>query len=346
MAISLTSVTKDFAGRAAVDAATAEAASGDFFVVLGPSGCGKSTLLRLVAGLEVLDGGEIALGGERVAGPGLHVPPETRRTAVVFQSYALWPHMSVLDNVAFPAETAGLSRRDARAEARRHLEAVDLARFAERKPAELSGGQRQRVALARCLASRAQAILMDEPLANLDPHLRAAMEGELSRFHRASGATTLFITHDQREAMALADRIAVMREGRFEQVAAPEEIYARPETEAVARFIGRGAILDVRAEAGAGRAALPELGLEADCAAGQRSGPARLLIRPEDAALREGATARPAILEDVAYRGGAWEALARTETLSEPAPVASRTRLREGERAPLTLTGGWLIPAG
>ncbi|MEM6438649.1 MAG: ABC transporter ATP-binding protein [Pseudomonadota bacterium] len=344
MTISLLQATKSFAGKSAVDGATAEAASGDFFVVLGPSGCGKSTLLRLVAGLETLDAGEIALDGETVAGPSRHVPPETRGTAVVFQSYALWPHMSVLDNVAFPAETAGLSRADARAEAARHLATVDLAPYADRRPAELSGGQRQRVALARCLASRARAILMDEPLANLDPHLRAAMETELARFHRASGATTLYITHDQREAMALADHIAVMREGRFEQVAAPEEVYARPRTEAVARFIGRGAILDARAEAGEHALRLPDLGIEAACAGARPAGPARVLIRPEDTALANGPASRSAVLEEVAYRGGAWEASARLEGVSEPVPVASRTRISDGERAPVVLSGGWVIP--
>jgi iron(III) transport system ATP-binding protein len=146
----------------------------------------------------------------------------------VFQSYALWPHLSVRDNVGFPVEAAGAGRRAARAQAAGHLVTVGLEDFADRRPAELSGGQRQRVALARCLAQGARTILMDEPLANLDPHLRAAMEEELSDFHRRTGATVLFITHDQREAFAVADRVAVMSRGRILQCAPPEEVYGAP----------------------------------------------------------------------------------------------------------------------
>ncbi|MEO0681431.1 MAG: ABC transporter ATP-binding protein [Pseudomonadota bacterium] len=335
---------KAFAGRAAVDGVSAEIADGEFFAVLGPSGCGKSTLLRLIAGLEQVDGGEIALAGETVAGPGVHAPPEARGAAVVFQSYALWPHMDVRDNVAFPIETAGASRAAARDAAGTHLQTVGLSAFAARRPAELSGGQRQRVALARCLASEARAVLMDEPLANLDPHLRAAMEGELTAFHRASGATTLYITHDQREAMALADRIAVMRAGRFEQVADPVETYRRPATEAVARFIGRGAVLEASVQAAGGRAAAAGFAGEAACVAGQASGPARVLVRPEDVALEEGPGAWAGVLREAAYRGGVWEAVAQVEGLAEGVPVSSAQPLREGERVALRLTGGWVLP--
>ncbi|MEO0761873.1 MAG: ABC transporter ATP-binding protein, partial [Pseudomonadota bacterium] len=191
MSITLTDVTKRFGAEPAVDGVSAAIEDGDFFVVLGPSGCGKSTLLRLIAGLETLDAGAIALGPDTVAGPGLHVAPEARGIGIVFQSYALWPHMSALDNVAFPVETAGASRAEARGAARGHLATVALEAYAERAPAALSGGQRQRVALARCLAGGARVILMDEPLAILDPHLRTAMEHELARFHAATGATTL-----------------------------------------------------------------------------------------------------------------------------------------------------------
>ncbi|WP_372890859.1 ABC transporter ATP-binding protein, partial [Rhodosalinus sp.] len=244
MSVEIDTLHKSFGGRPAVAGVTATLEPGQFFVVLGPSGCGKSTLLRLVAGLERPDAGEIRLDGRSVSSQDHHVPPEGRAVGVVFQSYALWPHMSVRDNVAFPAEAQGIRRGDARARAATHLAAVALEGHAERRPAELSGGQRQRVALARCLAGGARTVLMDEPLANLDPHLRGRMEGEIARFHRETGVTTLYITHDQREAMALADRIAVMWEGRFLQVAPPQEIHDRPATEDVARFIGRAAVLD------------------------------------------------------------------------------------------------------
>ena len=242
--ISLHNVTKRFGRTTAVDGVSQDIAPGEFFVVLGPSGCGKSTLLRLIAGLEPIDGGRIALDGTAVADGRFHAAPEARSVAVVFQSYALWPHMSVARNVAFPAESARLSRDAVRRVVDDALAAVSLSDLAERKPAALSGGQQQRVALARCLASQVRTVLMDEPLANLDPHLRSTMETELARVHRASGATTLYITHDQREAMALADRIAVMEAGRFLQVADPVDLYERPDSEAVARFIGRASILD------------------------------------------------------------------------------------------------------
>ncbi|MBL4557248.1 MAG: ABC transporter ATP-binding protein [Rhodobacteraceae bacterium] len=244
MSITVETVFKRFGGADVLSGLSFSARTGEFFVVLGPSGCGKSTLLRLIAGLEESDGGRIALDGRDVSAPGLHVPPEARRVGVVFQSYALWPHMTVADNVAFPMEGKGRDRKALAAEVGRHLATVSLDDLAARRPAELSGGQRQRVALARCLASGARTILMDEPLANLDPHLRGRMEEELVRVHGEAGATTLYITHDQREAMALATRVAVMQAGRFEQVAPPEEVHDRPATETVARFVGRAAVLD------------------------------------------------------------------------------------------------------
>ena len=246
MSILLRNVEKTFAGHRAVAGVSAELDEGELFVVLSPSGCGKSTLLRLIAGLEQPDSGEIMLRGEVMTDSTRHVAPEDRAVGVVFQSYALWPHMTVRDNVAFPAEARGAGRAEAQRLAEGHLGTVDLTGFAARRPAELSGGQRQRVALARCLAGGARTILMDEPLANLDPHLRGRMEAEIAAFHRETGVTTVYITHDQREAMALADRIAVMWEGRFLQIASPEELHDRPATEDVARFIGRAAVVDAR----------------------------------------------------------------------------------------------------
>jgi iron(III) transport system ATP-binding protein len=343
MSVSLAAVTRRYDGRAAVDAVSVDIPKGAFFVALGPSGCGKSTLLRLIAGLETLDGGQIALDGRPVAGPGLHLAPEARGVGVVFQSYALWPHMSVARNVAFPIEAAGTPRRAALAEAGRHLAAVALSEFADRAPAALSGGQRQRVALARCLASRASVVLMDEPLANLDPHLRGAMEEELSAFHRRAGVTTFFITHDQREAMALADIVAVMRAGRFEQVAPPETVYARPATEHVARFIGRSAVLPVTVLAVEGSRARVALGgaeTVLDCAPGQPTGSARAVLRPEDIAT---GGVIPARVASVSYRGGVWEA-ALDAGLPEPLPFASRTRPQSGETLTVTVSGGWLLP--
>ncbi|WP_416898573.1 MAG: ABC transporter ATP-binding protein [Minwuia sp.] len=345
MSISLTDVSKSFGAETAVDGLSAEVARGEFFVVLGPSGCGKSTLLRLIAGLETLDNGSVALDGHAVAGPDLHLAPEDRQVGVVFQSYALWPHMTVTRNVAFPIESAS-GRREAERDALEHLGTVELTAYAARRPAELSGGQRQRVALARCLASGARTILMDEPLANLDPHLRGAMEHELKSFHRQSGATTLYITHDQREAMALADRIAVMRDGRFEQVAAPHEVYARPASAFVAGFIGSGGIVQGEVTAaGDGRASARIAGLELDldCIDDVTSGPVQVLIRPEwlsedpDRGIECTVTA-------VSYRGGVWECQSSLPSGSGAWIYRSGRPVSEGEILKLHPGQGWVLP--
>ncbi len=331
---------KAFGGARAIDGVSLDLRDAEFVAVVGPSGCGKSTLLRLVAGLETLDAGRIALGERTVSAPGLHVPPEARGVGVVFQSYALWPHLNVRDNVGFPVEAAGEGRRAARAQADGHLRTVGLEGFADRRPADLSGGQRQRVALARCLAQGARTILMDEPLANLDPHLRAAMEEELSDFHRRTGATVLFITHDQREAFAIADRVAVMAAGAILHCAPPDEVYRRPASEAVARFIGRGTIVDgLRA----GRAA--DLGpLRCAVDGPGADGPVRVLIRPEDVALAPDAPAEGRVKRS-RYRGGAWEALVDVPGLAEPLAVAARERLAEGQGVRLGITAGWALPS-
>ncbi|MBN2630340.1 MAG: ABC transporter ATP-binding protein [Rhodobacteraceae bacterium] len=346
MSISLANLTRSYGAARAVDDLSAEIPAGCFFTVLGPSGCGKSTLLRLIAGLEPLDQGRIALEGRAVAGPGLHLPPETRGVGVVFQSYALWPHMDVLGNVAFPIEAAGVRRTAARAEAAAHLDSVALTAFAQRRPADLSGGQRQRVALARCLAARARIVLMDEPLANLDPHLRAAMEEEMAAFHARAGATTLFITHDQREAMALSDLVAVMRAGRFEQIAAPQDLHDRPATAFVAGFIGRGVVLDVTVtEASPNRAKvrLPNgQALEVRATGTARPGMGQVLLRPTD--LRAGGDGHPATVLSAAYRGDHWEARVALPGLP-PLTVTLPQRVTVAEDLPLALCGGWLLPA-
>ncbi|WP_181704891.1 ABC transporter ATP-binding protein [Chthonobacter rhizosphaerae] len=347
MSIALTDVTRHFGVLAAVDGLTALVETGQFFTVLGPSGCGKSTLLRLIAGLEPLDAGRIALNGRPVAGPGLDLPPEARGLGVVFQSYALWPHLDVLGNVAFPIEAAGRRRQAARAEAEAHLASVALQGLGTRRPADLSGGQRQRVALARCLAGRARVVLMDEPLANLDPHLRAAMEEELAAFHRTSGATTLYITHDQREAMALGDRIAVMNQGRFEQIGTPEDIHDRPATAFVGRFVGRGAVLpvDVLAIAG-GRARLGLAGAEIEAAAppGLSPGPANLLLRPKDVA--PDPDGLPTVARGSTYRGGEWEIRLALAGMPEADPLVllQTGRPPAGPPPNLRVLGGWVIP--
>ncbi len=345
MSITLLNLSRRYGPARAVDTLSANIPTGCFFTVLGPSGCGKSTLLRLIAGLEPLDDGAIALEGRTVARPGLHVPPEARGVGVVFQSYALWPHMDVLSNVAFPIEAAGARRPAARTEAARHLQSVALSGFADRMPSQLSGGQRQRVALARCLAARARIVLMDEPLANLDPHLRIAMEEEMAAFHARAEATTLFITHDQREAMALSDLVAVMRSGRFEQIASPQELHDRPANAFVAGFIGRGVVLQAEVMVTApGRAVLRlSPGLQVDARAeSAKPGPAQVLLRPSD--LRLDASGVSGRVLTCAYRGDHWEARVQVDTVAQPLLLSLWQRAAPGDVLTLAVSGGWVLP--
>ncbi|MBX2806861.1 MAG: ABC transporter ATP-binding protein [Hyphomicrobiales bacterium] len=337
MSIFVDALTKTFDGHPAVDAVSFSVHDNAFFCVVGASGCGKSTLLRLIAGLEEPDHGRIELNNTPVVAPGLFVPPEERNVGVVFQSYALWPHMTVSRNVAFPYEARGLSASDALARAGEHLNTVPLETFADRRPEALSGGQRQRVALARCLAGDARTILMDEPLANLDPHLRGEMESELRAFHNRSGATTLYITHDQREAMALADIMAVMDGGKFLQIGCPEDIYERPATETVARFIGRGALL--KADIRNGSALIAG---QTTPVASKAEGLKTVFIRPKNIAVGE--TGWRAEIRSVHYRGGFWEAVACGDGLETPIMLDLPKAVKIGEQVHLTFTGGWVIP--
>jgi ABC-type sugar transport system ATPase subunit len=211
---------------------------GECLVLVGPSGCGKSTLLRLIAGLEVPTAGRILIGGADVTG----WPPQARDVAMVFQSYALYPHMSVRDNLAYGLKVRRTDRAVVARQVASVAEALGIEDLLDRRPAQLSGGQRQRVALGRAMVRRPKAFLLDEPLSNLDPSLRAQARAELRRLHRTLGATIVYVTHDQEEAMTLGGRVAVMRDGAIEQVVPPLEVYARPVNTFVARFIGAPAM--------------------------------------------------------------------------------------------------------
>ena len=207
---------------------------GEFFALLGPSGSGKSTLLRLIAGFNRQQSGQILIGGRDVSG----IPPWERNVGMVFQNYALWPHMSVLRNVAFGLEERRVPREEVRRRANAALELVGLTGFGDRRPNQLSGGQQQRVALARTIAVEPQVLLLDEPLSNLDAKLRVQMRRELLRLHKRLGITTIFVTHDQEEAMTICDRIAVLDEGVVQQVGPPRELYDQPVNRFVAQFVG------------------------------------------------------------------------------------------------------------
>src|SRR5712691_3689392 len=224
-------------GRAdapAVQALSLEVEDGEFVCLLGPSGCGKTTTLRMIGGFLKPDGGDVLIDGVSI----LHQPPEHRPTAMVFQRYALWPHMTVWDNIAFGLQVRRRPRDEIARRVDAALELVGLPAMGKRYPQQLSGGQQQRVALARALVLEPRILLLDEPLSNLDAQLRIYMRSELTTIQRRVGITTVFVTHDQEEAMSIADRIAVMNAGVLEQMDSPEEIYARPATLFVATFIG------------------------------------------------------------------------------------------------------------
>ncbi|MGE0165946.1 MAG: ABC transporter ATP-binding protein [Dongiaceae bacterium] len=232
--VELQDVTKAFGDFRAVDAVSLAIRAGDFVALLGPSGAGKSTVLRMIGGFELPDAGSIRIGGRDVT----ELPPYRRDVNTVFQSYALFPHMSVAENVAYGLRQDGVPRRERQSRVRDALEMVQLLALAQRSPTQLSGGQQQRVALARALVKRPSVLLLDEPLGALDRKLRQQMQVELKLLQQELGTTFIFVTHDQEEALAMSDVIAVMRNGRVEQVGTPTELYDRPRTAFVAGFIG------------------------------------------------------------------------------------------------------------
>jgi iron(III) transport system ATP-binding protein len=350
-AVTLDGVTKRFGEITAVDSVSLAVADGEFLAVLGPSGCGKSTLLRLIAGFERPDAGTIRLGAEEASGPAVHVAPEDRRIGMVFQSYALWPHMKVADNIAYPLRVRKMQRADVAREVGAALTAVGLEGMGDRRPAELSGGQRQRVALARCLAMKARIVLLDEPLANLDVHLRARMLSEIAAFRSLSHATLIYVTHDQAEALGVADRVAVMEGGHVRQAAPPAVLYRMPSDGVVSRFVGAGAVVrgDVTSSLANGHASVALFGghWQVRSTPGQAIGPAEICIRPEDLRIVDDGQGFSATVTRVLYQGGrtvmeALPALAPGTTLSlslqssEAPPAGSTIRL--------ALIDGWVIP--
>jgi multiple sugar transport system ATP-binding protein len=282
--IALHKVSKRFAdGTVAVKDADFTIADGEFFILVGPSGCGKSTLLNMIAGIEEISGGEIRVDGQVVN----DVDPKDRNMAMVFQSYAIYPHMSVRDNLAFPLKLARLPQEEIAKRVERAAEILELGELLDRKPATLSGGQRQRVAMGRAIVRQPVAFLLDEPLSNLDARLRVQTRTEIARLQRNLGTTTVYVTHDQTEAMTLGQRVAVLRKGEVQQIGTPRELYAEPRNLFVAGFIGSPAMNFVPGEIRDGRLLLPmaEVPLKRHL---QRDGHVIAGIRPEqfeDAAL-------------------------------------------------------------
>ena len=245
--VELRRLTKRYGASVAVDDVSLTIPDGQLICLLGPSGCGKTTTLRLIAGFMEPTGGEIAVGGRVLSAAGKTTPPEARNMSMIFQSYALWPHMTVAENVAYGLKLRRLDAATIATKLKEILATTKLETYAARYPGELSGGQQQRVSLARALVVQPQTLLLDEPLSNLDANLREEMRFEIRRLHDTYRTTTVYVTHDQGEAMTTADQIAVMNSGRVEQLGTPEEIFERPRSEFVARFIGGSNIVTAKA---------------------------------------------------------------------------------------------------
>jgi multiple sugar transport system ATP-binding protein len=289
--IVLRRVTKSFSSKVAVDDLNLEVEDGEFVIVVGPSGCGKTTTLRMIAGFESPDMGTLHIGDKLMN----HVPPKDRNLAMVFQNYALFPHMSVARNLSFGMRVRHASKKEITTQVHEIAEMLGIEPLLDRKPSQLSGGERQRVALGRALLRKPQAFLLDEPLSNLDAALRTQMRFELKRIHAQFPVTTVYVTHDQVEAMTMADRIVLMNQGELQQVASPETLYAKPTNVFAAGFIGSPKInlipaqIEQSGEASMLRCLMTAIPVTTDIADNLRSTPSKTVtigIRPEDIALR------------------------------------------------------------
>ncbi|MFD3443571.1 ABC transporter ATP-binding protein [Microbacteriaceae bacterium 4G12] len=291
--VELRSVVKQYSGHTALNGVDLTLRPGELVAVLGPSGCGKTTALRALAGLERVTAGSILVDGADV----VDVPTHRRDVGMVFQSYSLFPHLTVRQNVEFGLRMRSVDRRERGARAGESLELVGLSALGERYAHQLSGGQQQRVALARALVTRPRVLLLDEPLSALDAKVRVQLRDEIRRIQHELSITTMFVTHDQEEALAIADRVAVMRDGRIEQVGTPESLYSAPETGFVAQFVGVSN--RVPGDVAGGRARIP--GAELPVVGTPADGPVWVLVRPENIALADAGV--PGVVEAVMFLG-------------------------------------------
>jgi len=359
--ITIDSVGKVYAGgNRALDDVTLDVEPGAVLVLLGPSGSGKTTLLRCVAGIERISSGRLAIGTTTVAEGAVHVPPERRNLSMVFQDFALWPHMVARDNVAFALRRRGVAKREGRERAMEMLDRVGLGALGARYPTEMSGGEQQRVALARALVGDTGLVLCDEPLSNLDADLRERMRIEISSLVRLAGATTLYITHDQAEAFALADTVGVLERGRLVQHASPEDIYSSPATPFVARFTGLAGELPVRIRDLARRGGELDVELTSQSAVrsvAARSGVGRpagpegvLMIRPTAVHLCSNDDSERHLvgrIADVAFRGRGYEHAVELDCGTQLNSIFSEFRVGRGEAVGLRLdTSGCLVFPG
>jgi spermidine/putrescine transport system ATP-binding protein len=308
--VQLVDLVKRFGDVVAVDGITVDIPGGEFFSLLGPSGCGKTTTLRMIAGFERPDRGQILLDGRDMA----QTPPHRRSVNTVFQNYALFPHLNVGDNVAFGLRFKRITGDEARNQVASVLDLVRLGGYEDRRPTQLSGGQQQRVALARALILNPDVLLLDEPLGSLDAKLRKALELELKAIQEEIGITFVYVTHDQEEALTMSDRIAVMSEGRIEQVGPPREVYEEPATAYVADFLGVSNLMDARA-LGSGRVGVGDVILEPGQGDLDASGDVRLVIRPERVRVEDrggdGPNRVPGMVERTVFLGSTVQVLVK-----------------------------------
>lgn len=308
--IELRNVGKSYGSLSVLDDISLDMGSGDFVVLVGPSGCGKSTLLRMIAGLEGISAGEITIGGRIVN----HMPAKERDLAMVFQSYALYPHMKVADNMSFALKLAGVSKSEINRRVNEAADILGLEHLLQRLPRELSGGQRQRVAMGRAIVRDPRAFLFDEPLSNLDAKLRVKMRGEIKKLHQRLGKTTIYVTHDQTEAMTMADKIVVLNGGKIEQMGPPLELYRNPQNLFVASFIGSPEINLLRGEVDGQMLRLAD-GARLPLPPGHGLAPGRKVvygIRPQHLHLADSGIAAEVVL--VEPTGDAQEVMLRLET--------------------------------
>ena len=278
--VNIQNVTKAFGDNVVLREFNATFRDGEFITLLGPSGCGKTTMLRIIAGFEKPTRGEVYIDGTLVSGGKTFVPPEKRGIGMVFQSYAVWPHMNVFDNVAYPLTIRHVSKAEIKTSVERVLGIVHLSQYAERFPNQLSGGQQQRVALARALVAEPKLLLLDEPLSNLDAKLRESMRFEITEIQRKLGITVVYVTHDQTEAMAMSDRIFLINRGDIQQCGTPQEIYNSPVNQFVADFLGN--VDFFKGEAKDGRIIFPAMDGQSIPYDGPRTGKIDVAIRPEN----------------------------------------------------------------
>lgn len=341
VALRIETAEKNFGGVAVLRGVDLEVRAGTCVAVLGPSGCGKTTLLRAVAGLESLDSGTITVAGRVVDDGRTTVPPEKRNVGLVFQELALWPHLDVRRNLLFVLEARGVPRGERQDAVEAALRDVGLPpRLLERRPGELSGGERQRVAVARALVQEPALLLLDEPLTGLDRDRRLHLIATLRRLRAERGLATLLVTHDQAEAFALADRVAVLREGRVAQCAPPETVYRRPVSREVASFVGAASLLRVTRDESGLVTPVGTFPVPADCA----SGPLVAVVRPEDVAVRPGTGSIPARVLDAFFQGDHW--MLTVEVNGSEVLVRAATAPPDDGSLSLSVSDIVFVPAG